>query len=32
MNNLNDITLDAPYSAICGYTQQDLNTVFLQNL
>ncbi|MDD1728754.1 MAG: ATP-binding protein, partial [Methanospirillum sp.] len=32
MNNLNDITLDAPYSAICGYTQQDLDTVFVQNL
>ena len=28
LNNLTDITLDPPYSSICGYTEQDLDTVF----
>ena len=28
LNNLKDITLDARYSAICGYTDADLDTVF----
>lgn len=28
LNNLTDITLDQRYSAICGYTEQDLETVF----
>ena len=28
LNNLNDITLDARYSAICGYTDMDLDTIF----
>ena len=28
LNNLTDITLDPRYSAICGYTEQDLDTVF----
>jgi len=28
LNNLNDITLDTQYSAICGYTEEDLETVF----
>ena len=28
LNNLNDITLDAEYSAICGYTDYDIDTVF----
>jgi len=28
LNNLNDITVDANYSAICGYTQTDVDTVF----
>ena len=28
LNNLNDITLDPRYSAICGYTEADLDTVF----
>ena len=28
LNNLNDITLDRRYGAICGYTQSDLDTVF----
>jgi len=28
LNNLTDITLDAPYSAICGYTEADLDCVF----
>ncbi|BCD96238.1 ATP-binding protein [Marinagarivorans cellulosilyticus] len=28
LNNLNDITLDAKYSAICGYTDNDIDEVF----
>ena len=32
LNNLNDITVDARYSAICGYTQSDLETVFADRL
>jgi len=28
LNNLTDITLDQPYSAICGYTEADIDTVF----
>ena len=28
LNNLNDITIDPQYSAICGYTEQDLDEVF----
>ncbi len=32
LNNLNDITLDAPYSAICGYTDEDVDTVFAPEL
>jgi len=28
LNNLNDITVDASYSAICGYTEADLDEVF----
>ncbi|MBK1725270.1 ATP-binding protein, partial [Thiocystis violacea] len=28
LNNLNDITVDAEYSALCGYTEHDLDTVF----
>ena len=28
LNNLNDITLDPRYSAICGYTDADLDDVF----
>ena len=28
LNNLEDITLDANYSTICGYTQSELETVF----
>ena len=32
LNNLNDITVDAPYSAICGYTQADVDTVFAPEL
>ena len=28
LNNLQDITLDPRYSAICGYTEKDLDTVF----
>ena len=32
LNNLKDITLDARYSAICGYTDVDLDTVFSPEL
>ncbi|MEN9865012.1 MAG: hypothetical protein RL748_602 [Pseudomonadota bacterium] len=32
LNNLEDITLDPAYSALCGYTEQDLNTVFAAEL
>ncbi|MBR2515259.1 MAG: ATP-binding protein [Halomonas sp.] len=28
LNNLNDITLDALFSTICGYTDDDIDTVF----
>ena len=28
LNNLKDITLDSRYSALCGYTQEDLENVF----
>ena len=28
LNNLTDITLDPPYSSVCGYTEHDLDTVF----
>ncbi|MFH0730452.1 MAG: AAA family ATPase [Pseudomonadota bacterium] len=30
LNNLEDITLSVPYSAICGYTQEDLKTTFIE--
>ena len=32
LNNLTDITLDPYYSAICGYTEADLDTVFAPEL
>ena len=32
LNNLKDITLDARHSAICGYTDDDLKTVFAPEL
>ncbi|MEL7964994.1 ATP-binding protein [Vreelandella neptunia] len=32
LNNLNDITLDAPFSTICGYTDEDIDTVFAPEL
>ena len=32
LNNLIDITLEPPYSAICGYTEADLDTVFAPEL
>ncbi|MDS4020569.1 MAG: ATP-binding protein [Candidatus Competibacter sp.] len=32
LNNLNDITVDASYSAICGYTDADLDAVFSPEL
>ncbi len=28
VNNLIDLTLEAPFSSLCGYTERDLNTVF----
>ena len=32
LNNLNDITLDPAYGTICGYTDDDLDTVFAPEL
>ncbi|MEB3195947.1 MAG: AAA family ATPase [Candidatus Sericytochromatia bacterium] len=32
LNNLNDITLDPEYSALCGYTEHDVDTVFAPEL
>ncbi len=32
LNNLNDITLDERYAAICGYTEEDLEKVFAPEL
>jgi hypothetical protein len=32
LNNLNDITLDTPYATICGYTDEDIDTVFTPEL
>ncbi len=32
LNNLRDITLDARYSALCGYTDLDVDTVFAPEL
>ena len=32
LNNLNDITVDAAYSAICGYTEEDVDGVFAPEL
>ena len=32
LNNLTDITLEPEYSAICGYTDRDLDTVFAAEL
>ena len=32
LNNLKDITLDSRYSAVCGYTDADLDTVFAPEL
>jgi len=32
LNNLNDITVDARYSAVCGYTEDDLDQVFAPEL
>jgi hypothetical protein len=32
LNNLKDITLDARYSDICGYTEADVNTVFAERM
>ncbi|MCB1767085.1 MAG: AAA family ATPase, partial [Candidatus Competibacteraceae bacterium] len=32
LNNLNDLTVDPQYSAICGYTETDVDTVFAPEL
>ena len=32
LNNLKDITVDARYSALCGYTEADLDQVFVPEL
>ena len=32
LNNLTDLTLDPVYSAVCGYTERDLDTVFAPEL
>ncbi len=32
LNNLTDITMDPGYSAICGYTEEDLDVVFAPEL
>ncbi len=32
LNNLRDITVSPAYSAICGYTEQDLGTIFAPEL
>ena len=32
LNNLNDITLDGPFSTICGYTDEDIDSVFAPEL
>ncbi len=32
LNNLHDITVDRRYSALCGYTEQDLDCVFAAEL
>ena len=32
LNNLHDITISSDYSAICGYTQQELESVFTEYL
>ena len=32
LNNLKDITLDPRYSAVCGYTEADLDSVFAPEL
>lgn len=32
LNNLNDITIDKRYSAICGYTDEDIDRIFAPEL
>ena len=32
LNNLEDITVDADFSAICGYTDEDIDTIFAPEL
>ena len=32
LNNLIDLTLEAPFSALCGYTERDLDEVFTSEL
>jgi len=32
LNNIDDITLDKKYATICGYTQNDVETIFYEHL
>ncbi len=32
LNNLNDITLDATFATLCGYTDEDIDTIFAPEL
>ncbi len=32
LNNLNDVTLDSKFSALCGYTQEEIDTVFAEHM
>lgn len=32
LNNLQDLTLDSRYATLCGYTQNDIETVFAEHL
>ena len=32
LNNLDDLTLDSRYSSLCGYTDEDIDTVFASEL
>ena len=32
LNNLNDVTLDSKFSALCGYTQNEIDIVFAEHM
>ncbi len=32
LNNLNDISLDSDYAALCGYTEQEIKDTFIEHL